>query len=85
MNSAEERIQNHDSNYKRKFIQKVTEVEEVTYRRNGLRKQVTEAKEGPLESRRKREARKTRLGGGVGKGTGVLHKESLQVLSPKGF
>ena len=54
LSSTEERIQNHDSNYKRKFIQKVTEVEEVICRRNGLRKQVTEAKEEPLKPRRKK-------------------------------
>ena len=38
--------------------------------RNGLRKQVTEAKGGPLELRREEEARKTYLGArrGVGEG-----------------
>ena len=40
--------------YKENFILKLTEVEEVSRRRNGLRKQVTEAKEGPLELRRQR-------------------------------
>ena len=33
----------------------------MSQRRNGLRKQVTEEKEGPLDLRRKREARKTCL------------------------
>ena len=53
-------------------------VEEVSCRGNSLRKQVTEAKEGPLELRRK--TRKTCLrhawGKGVGKGLGVLRRES---------
>ena len=34
----------------------------MRHRRNGLRKQGTEAKEGPLELRRKKEARKMHLG-----------------------
>ena len=41
-----------ESNSMRKFIWKVTEVEEVSSRRNGLWKQVTEANEGPSELRR---------------------------------
>ena len=41
----------------RESLFKVTEVE-VRCRRKGLRKQVTEAKEGSLEIRRKREVRK---------------------------
>ena len=32
-----------------KFVYKVTEVEEVNHRKVGFRKQVTEAKQGPLE------------------------------------
>ena len=42
--------------YQEKFIQKVTEVEEVSLRGNGLRKQVTKAKEGPWELRREKVA-----------------------------
>lgn len=40
------------SNYMRKFIQKVAEVVRASHRRNGLWKQVREAKEGCLELRR---------------------------------
>ena len=39
-------------------------------RRNGLREQVTEAKEGPLELRGEREARKLHRGDGGGEGPG---------------
>ena len=35
----------------------------MAYRRNGLRKQVTEATEGPLELRRKRETKTMQLEG----------------------
>ena len=45
------------SNCKRKFIYRIREVEEVSCRRNGLRKQVTEAKEGPSELGGEREVR----------------------------
>ena len=49
----------------------------MSCRRNGLRKQVTEAKGRPLELRRKREARITHLGKrGVGGSAGVLQRES---------
>ena len=44
----------------------------MSHRRNGLRKQIPKAKEGPLELRRKTQARKMYLG----KGLGVLHRES---------
>ena len=47
--------------------------------RNGLRTQVTEAKEGPLEIRRKREAR--RMGQGVEEGPGVLHRNNHRKLN----
>ena len=53
LSSSKEKIQSQDSNYKRKFILKIAEVE-VSGTRNELRKQVTGAKEGPLEQRRKR-------------------------------
>ena len=43
--------------------------------RNGLRKQVTEAKEGPLELRRERPGIRAQ-GKEVGKGAGKLHGES---------
>ena len=41
----------------------------MSFRGNGLRKQITEAKGGPLELRRKREARKICLGGHLVTGT----------------
>ena len=59
---------------------KGTEVEEVSCRRSGLTKQVTEAQEGPLECRRKRQ-RKHTSGRGVGKGEGVLRRESQPIGS----
>lgn len=43
------RIESQGSNYKRKFIQEVTEVGEMSCRGSGLSKHVTEAKEGALE------------------------------------
>ena len=48
------RIQSQYSNYKRKFICNATDIEEVSGRRNGLRKQVTEVKEGPLKFRKEK-------------------------------
>lgn len=37
----------------KKVYLKVTKVDEVSYRRNGLREQIAQAKEGPLGFRRK--------------------------------
>ena len=54
LTSGSEIIHSQDSNNKRKFTNKVTEVEKLNCRRNGFRKQVIEAKEGPLELRKKR-------------------------------
>lgn len=48
----------------------------MSHRRNGLRKQVSEEKEGPLEFRRKRKGKCTRRKG-VGKGMAVLHREHI--------
>ena len=48
LSSGLERIQSQASNYKGKFTYRVTEVGEVSGRRNELRKQVTESKEGAL-------------------------------------
>ena len=48
----------------------------MSHRIYGLRKQVTEAKEGLLELRRKREARKTPQGKRVGKGADMPQRES---------
>ena len=53
----------------------------MSCRRNGVRKQVTEAKRGPLELRRKREARKRAWTSGVRKGICVLHRESNAAFS----
>ena len=48
----------------------------MSCRRNGLREQVTKAKEGTLELRRKR-GRETAPGGKeVGESAGALHRES---------
>ena len=59
----------------------------MSCRRNGLRKQVTEVKEGPLELQRKREARKRSLDReGKGKGVGcALGGRACWVLCPKSF
>ena len=48
----------------------------MSCRRNGLRKQVTEAKEGPVELRRERGKENGTCGEEVGKDVGVLHMES---------
>ena len=55
----------------------------MSHRRNGLWKQVTKAKAGVLELRRKREARKTYLGGGDEGKAGVcsLDRDTLGALS----
>ena len=44
----------------------------MSCRRNGLREQVTEAKVGPLQLRRKRKARKAHLGERVGAAADVF-------------
>ena len=50
----------------------------MSYRRNGLRKQVTEAKEGPLELRKEKERQgKCAWGEAVGKGVGMLHRDQF--------
>ena len=60
------------------FIEKVTEVEEVSYRSHGLKKQATKAKEGPLEPRRKRgKENMPGEGNGVTNGTRMLPGEDL--------
>ena len=50
---------------------------------SALRKQLTEAKEGPLEFRRKTEAKKTHLGEGVG--AGACCRESALGPPASGF
>ena len=57
--------------YKRRFIQKVTEVEEVSGRINGLRKQDTEAKKGSLELNKEGGKGNTPWGQEKGQGRGV--------------
>ena len=51
-------------------------VETMTRRRSGLRKQVTEVREGPLEPGRER-GKENMPGEEGGKGPGVLHGDGL--------
>ena len=54
-------------------------------RRNGLRRQVTEATEGPLELGREREAGKSCLGKRVGGNVCGLQRDPGWALHPKVF